>query len=236
MDKLDRKDLKHDHFVEEVQHLVDVAAINKGRVQLIGGIVLAALVLGFGGYLYRERLQTERQAALMEAVKIQEGVVVVPGNQAPPGVKGFPNEAAKNEAANKGFSTVALKYAGKDEGEIARYYLGVLAADKGKTDEAIKHFQQVAANSSKNYASLAKFSLSQLLAQQGKIADAEKLLKELEDSPTMMVSKEQAQIERALIIAKTKPEEARKILDPLRTSDRPLVSRSALSASAELGK
>ena len=31
MDKLDRKDLKHDHFVEEVQHLVDVAAINKGR-------------------------------------------------------------------------------------------------------------------------------------------------------------------------------------------------------------
>ena len=236
MDKLDRKDLKHDHFVEEVQHLVDSAKVNKGRVELIGGIVLAAIVLGFGGYYYMERLQTERQTALMDAIKIQEGVVVVPGNQAPAGVKGFPSEAAKNEAASKGFSTVALKYAGKDEGEIARYYMGVLAADQGKTDEAVKHFQQVAANASKNYASLAKFSLSQLFGQQGKLADAEKLLKELEDSPTMMVSKEQAQIERARLIAKTKPEEAKKILDPLRTSDRPLVSRSALSASAELGK
>ncbi len=236
MDKLDRKDLKHDHFVEEVQHMVDVASVNKGRVQMIGGVVIAALLLGFGGYFYMDRLQTERQLALMEAIKIQEGVVVVPGNQAPAGVKGFPSEAAKNEAASKGFSNVALKYAGKDEGEIARYYLGVLSADQGKIDEAIKNFQQVSSNASSNYASLAKFSLSQLFAQQGKIADAEKLLKELENAPTMMVSKEQAQIEHARIIAKTKPEEAKKILDPLRTSDRPLVSRSALSASSELGK
>ena len=236
MDKLDRKDLKHDHFVEEVQHLVDTAKVNKGRVEMIGGIVLAALLLGVGGYYYMDRLQTERQAALMDAIKVQEGVVVTPGNQAPPGAKGFATEAAKNEAANKAFSNLALKYAGKDEGEIARYYLGVLAADQGKIDEAVKNFQQVASSASSNYSSLAKFSLSQLFGQQGKLADAEKLLKELEDSPTMMVSKEQAQIERARLIAKTKPDEARKILDPLRTSDRPLVSRSALSASAELGK
>ena len=236
MDKLDRKDLKHDHFAEEVKHMVDVATVNKGQVKLIGGIALGVLLFGLAGYFYMEKQQTQRQVDLMEAIKIQEGVEVTPGNQAPPGVKGFPSEAAKSEAATKGFQNVAMKYTGKDEGEVARYYLGVLAADQGKLEDAYKHFQQVSTSAGKDYASLAKFAMAQIVAQQGKLGDAEKILKDLEDSPSMLVSKEQAQIERARLIAKTKPEEARKILDPLRTSDRPLVSRSAISASAELGK
>ncbi len=236
MEKLDRKELKHDRFAEEVQHSVEYAAGHKSQFVLYGGIAAALLIIGLGGYFYMDKAHTERQAELMDALKIQEGVVVVAGGSAPGGMKSFPSEQAKADAATKAFSNLALKYSGKDEGEVARYYMGVIAADQGKLDDAAKQFQQVIANAGKDYSSLAKFSLAQIYTLQNKTPDAEKLLKELEDSPSMLVSKEQAQIERARIIGKTKPEEARKILEPLRSSERSLVSRTAISTLAELGK
>ena len=236
MEKLDRKELKHDRFAEEVQHSVDYVAGHKSQFTLYAGVAAALLVVGLGGYYYMDKTRSDRQLELMEAVKIQEGAVVAPGANAPPGLKTFNTEAAKSEAATKAFSNLALKYSGKDEGEVARYYMGVIAADQGKLDDAAKHFQTVVSNAGKDYSSLAKFSLAQINALQGKQADAEKLLLELEGSPTILVSKEQAIIERARIMGKTKPEEAKKLLEPLRSSDRPLVSRSAISTLAELGK
>ena len=233
MDKLDRKELKHDRFVEEVQHSVEFVSGHKSQVTLYVALAVAVIVVAVGTYFYMDKAHSERQAELRDAVQNQEGAV---GQGSPDHMKVFPTQAAKDEAAIKGFNNVVAKYGSKDEGAIARYYLGIIAADQGKLDEAAKHFKQVADDGSKDYASLAKFSLSQINSLQGKQADAEKLLKEIEDSPTAMVSKEQALIERARLLAKTKPDEARKLLEPLRTNERSAVSRSALTTLAELGK
>ena len=46
----------------------------------------------------------------------------------------------------------------------------------------------------------------------------------------MFISKEQAQIELAKVIAQSKPDEAKKLLEPLRTSPRSTVSRWAVTA------
>ena len=94
----------------------------------------------------------------------------------------------------------------------------------------------MAEDGNKDYSSLAKFALAQINASQGKLPEAEKLLKELEDNPTALVSKEQAMVERAILLGKSKPEDARKILEQLRTSERSAVSRSALTTLSELGK
>ena len=233
MDKLDRKELKHDRFVEEVQHSVEFVSGHKSQVTLYIGLAVAAIVVAVGTYLYLDKTHLERQAELREAILNQDGAV---GQGSPDHMKIFPTQAAKEEASIKGFNNIIAKYGSKDEGAIARYYLGIIASDQGKLDDAAKQFKQVAEDGSKNYASLAKFSLAQILAVQGKTADAEKLLKELEDNPTALVSKEQAMVERAILISKSKPDEARKMLEPLRSNERAAVSRSALTTLAELGK
>ncbi len=53
------------------------------------------------------------------------------------------------------------------------------------------------------------------------------------DHPTIFVSKEQATFTLATGISKTKPAEARKLLEPLRTS-RSSISQAAITALAEL--
>ncbi len=64
-------------------------------------------------------------------------------------------------------------------------------------------------------------------------ADAEKLLRSLIDDPTILVSKEQATIALAKVLAKKNPAEARKLLEPLRAERGP-VSRAALTALGEM--
>ena len=80
---------------------------------------------------------------------------------------------------------------------------------------------------------MAKLSLAPIYSATGRQAEAERLLRSVVDKPTLFVSKEQATIALARLIAKNKPEEARKLLEPLRT-ERSAVSRAALAALAEI--
>ncbi len=53
--------------------------------------------------------------------------------------------------------------------------------------------------------------------------------------PSVTVSKEEATIQLALLIGKTKQDEARKLLEPLRTG-RTAISRAAVQALGDLGQ
>jgi hypothetical protein len=59
------------------------------------------------------------------------------------------------------------------------------------------------------------------------------LLRALYDKPTVFVSKEQAAIALARAISTTKPAEARKLLEPLRTG-RPAISQTAITLLSQL--
>ena len=128
---------------------------------------------------------------------------------------------------------VANKYSGKEEGRIAQYFLGLYHADKGNLAEAEKQLKPVAESGKDAYASQAKLSLAQIYDSMGRQADAEKLLRSLIDDPTILVSKEQATIALAKVLAKKNPAEARKLLEPLRAERGP-VSRAALTALGEM--
>jgi TPR repeat protein len=106
--------------------------------------------------------------------------------------------------------------------------------DEGKLTEAEKYFQRAADSGDKNLASMAKLSLAQVYLSAGRQADAEKLLRSVYDGkPTAFVSKEQAAIALARAISTTKPAEARKLLEPLRT-ERPAVSQAAITLLSQL--
>jgi predicted negative regulator of RcsB-dependent stress response len=209
---LTRKDLRTDAFTVAVEHNVDYISHHRKQLIQYGGIAVAAILVGVGIYAYMGHAKTVREEQLSEAIAIQE-TAVTPNGQPGPGV--YTTEEAKTAAAAKAFTGVVTAQSGSREGDIAEYYLGCIAADAGKLDEARKHYQLVADSGNKEYASLASYSLAEIDYMQNRAADGEKILRQLIDHPTVFVSKDQASITLARHLGKTNPTEARKLLDPI---------------------
>jgi hypothetical protein len=231
VDKLERQKLKTDRLVLEAEHTVDYLAHHTKQMKLYGGIAVAVLLVVGVIYGLWSNSRTERQNALRAAMAVQDGYV---GEVNPTGGPTFKTQTDKETAAIKAFNDVATKYSGSDEGLIAKYYGGTILADQGKVAEAQKAFQEVA-DKGGTYGSLAKFSLAKMYFAQGKYKESQQLMKELADKPTLLVSKEQAQIEYARALFKTDSAEARKILEEIMKTakDRPAVTRFATQVLGE---
>src|SRR5262249_42504980 len=98
-----------------------------------------------------------------------------------------------------------------------------------------KRYKEVADSGNKPLASLAKYSLAQLYFVQNKNKEGEALLRDLIAHPTAFVSMEQATFTLAQALAKSNPTEARRLVEPLRTSTIPAVSQQAISLYTQLG-
>jgi hypothetical protein len=229
MDHLTRKELKTDRFVQNVGHSVDYLAKHRQQVIRVGIGAGVALLAGLGFWFYQQELRKARLELLSKAYLVQDSPVgPAQGEIKPP----FETEAERTLAAGKAFQAVIDKYPNSKEATIAKYFLATQAAAGAKWPDAEKGFQEVAAKGDADLSSLARFALAQVYAGQEKIPEAEKLLRELADKPTTVVSQEQAQITLARILMPSRPDEAKKILEPMRTGRSP-VSRAALSALGE---
>ena len=230
MDSAHRRQLKHDKFVDQVGHSVEYAATHRDQMVKWGGAALAVVVLVAGIYWYMNYQHGVRQTALRNAMQTYEAGVGTGGSEF---VKTFATQEEKDKAVVKDLSEVANKYEGKEEGQVARYFLGLHYADKGNMADAEKNLKPVAESGKAIYASQAKLSLAELYDSMGRQAEAEKLLRSLINDPTILVSKEQATIALGRILARKNPAEARKLLEPLR-SERGPVSRAAITALGEI--
>ena len=230
MDRITRSKLKTDRFAVEVEHSVEYVAEHRKQVILYGSIALAVVAIIAGIYYYLDRKHDQRQLELAQAMDIMQAII---GNSPPGGGLAFPTDAARNTAAEKAFKDLLDKYSGSQEGTIASLYLGALATDQNKLADAEKYFQKAVDTGDRNYASMAKLSLAQVYFSTNRPAEGEKLLRSLYDNPTLFVSKEQAAIALARALAVSKPAEARKLLDPLK-SERPAVGQAAITLLAQL--
>jgi predicted negative regulator of RcsB-dependent stress response len=228
--RITRKELKTDKFALEVGHTVDFFEEHRTEIVRYGAVALAVAALVVLIFVYRNHQHVVRQDALAKAMAVEEAAV---GQASPGATLTFPTQEAKDKEAVKAFSELAAKYSGTDEGYIAEYYLGCTAADEGKLGEADKRFGAVADSAGKKYASLAKLSLGQVQFAEGRLDLGEKTLRSLMADPTVFVSKDQAAVVLAKLLAHTKPAEARKLLDPLRAKPGP-ISQMAIQAYAEL--
>ncbi len=231
MDRLTRKELKTDKFAVEVGEALEYLERHRRQATIAGIAILVILVAAIGAHYYAKRQHSIRQAALREALTVFQAVVGdVPDN---PYLPSFKTEEDKDAAVRKAFTEIIEKYPGSDEAVIATYYLGVAAVNRGDTAEAEKRFKEAAEADRQPYSSQAAYSLAQLYDRLGRSEEAQKIYRELMEHPTVLVSKEQATIALARSIGKTNPEEARKLLEPLRAGRGP-VSRAALTALGEL--
>jgi predicted negative regulator of RcsB-dependent stress response len=231
VDRLTRKELKSDRFALEVQHSVEYVSGHRQQLVRWGGIAAAVVVVVVGVFIYLNHERSVRQAALHAAMQIQNANVGPTQNEF---VLSFPTQAERQKAVVKAFSELAAKYSGSDEGTIAEYMLGTNAADQGNLAEAEKFLKRVVDSGNASYGSLAKLSLASIYGGEGKQAEGEKLIQSVIDHPTVVVSKELATISLAELLAHSDPARARKLLEPLRGSPRPNVSKAALSALSDL--
>lgn len=225
MDRLTRKELKSDKFAQEVTHTFQFLGAHPAEVKRYGAIAVAVLVLAGGAFFYLRYQQNARKDALEQALNLDDATV---GPQQNPviGQKNFPTQADKDKALKEAFANLAAKYRGTQEGAIGALYLGAASADKGELKEAEKIYKDAADSAPATYASVAKMSLAQIYASEGNTAEAEKLLREIIAKPTVFVSKEEATVVLGQLLLRSNPQEARKLLEPLRNS------RTAVSAKA----
>lgn len=232
MDKQLRTQIKHDRFVEEVGHTVDYLKGHRSQVNKYGTIIGAALVAGIAIWAFMGWRESGRKEELRQASIIQDAFV---GDQAPPGGgPWYKTQLEKENAALKAFSDVAAKNSGSKEGQLARFYASTVLCDQGKVVECEAGFKQAADGGDDEVASLAKLSLTEIYQSQGKVAEAETIARQLLAKPTVLVSKEQAQIALARSIMKAKPQEARILLESLQSLDRPAVTRAAVAVLGEM--
>jgi len=230
VDRQLKKVAKTDEFKQQVWHGIDFISGHPAEFKKYGAIALAVALLAGGIYFFIRHQAEVREAALVEAIKVDDATVG--GNNQPSAVH-FNTQPEKDQAVAKAYAEVAAKYHGSQEGAIAAMNLAQTAVDKGDTAGAEKTLKDVIDSAPAAYASQAELTLADLYTGQGKYPEAEKLLNDLIKNPTVTVSKEEAQLALARLKAKTDPAAARKMLEDLRTQ-RPAISKAAMNALGEL--
>ena len=231
MDRISRKQLKTDPFRTEVQHTLEYVTEHKSQAVRYGSIALVVVVFIGGWYFYSQHEHTVRQEKMAEVFRISNANVGPAQNAFE---LSYATPDAKDAALVKALSDLSLQFHGTEEGTAGEYMLAAHAADKGNAAEAERRLRDVVDNGKGPYTSMARVQLARIYGSQEKIADAKNLLQPLIDRPTMFVSKEQAELALAKIIGPTEPDQARKILMSLRTSDRPVISQAAMNQLREL--
>jgi len=210
---LSRKELlKQDQFAVQVEHSVDFLGAHRQQATRIGGAVVALALIAGGGFYFYNSQKTARALELGSAIQLTTAPV---GAAAAPGATSFATDAAKKDAVTKAFTGIMSKDAGSSEAYVAEYYLASMDADGAKLDEARRRYQDVSDHAPAGWASLARLALAQIDVAENKVSDAETIFKDLIAHPTDLVSKEQATIAYARAIGQTKPDEARKLLQPI---------------------
>lgn len=210
---LTRRELKTDQFALTAEHTAEFLGMHRKQALQVGGIAIVAVILAVGGYFWWDHARSVRREKLAEAMQIADTQIAGAATQ--PNTPTFPSQSAKDAAETKAFTDIAAQYSGSREGAIAEYALGGIATTAGRNDEARKRFQAAIYGGSKEYASLARLALAQLDFADGRQADGEKLLHNLIDHPTALVSSTQATLTLARLISRTRPMEARALLNPL---------------------
>jgi predicted negative regulator of RcsB-dependent stress response len=231
VDRITRSKLKTDEFAKDLGLTVTFFEDHRKEIARYGGIAAGVAVLIAGFVVYQGHQHQARQLELGKAIALQEAPV---GGQSARGDLVFPTEEAKTAASTKAFGDLAKQYSGTDEGEIAQYYLASIEADKGNMATAEKSFKEVAEKGDAAYSSLAKLSLAQLYLSDGRGSQAETELRYLMEHPTIFVSKEQATLALTQYLISKDPNQARKMLEPLRVSPVDSVRNAAISQIARL--
>ena len=211
MAQFSRKKLKQDRFAQVVGQEVALAQRHKTTITIGAVAVIAAIVGGYSYAAYRERVAEQASGQLLAAVRLYHGVVTTDPR---PGFITYTTSGERQRRVTEALDGVIRDYPNREEAAGARYYLGLLDIEQGKTEEARPKLE-AAIGAGGDYATLARLVLANALAEQGQTEEARKHYDHLVANPSVVVPKERAQLELARMLAKSDPEAAKPILEEL---------------------
>jgi len=134
-ERLTRKEIKRDEFVEAVE--TSVGWVEKhGRTLILAVVAVVVLVAaGFGVFFWLQARATQAGAALDEALEVYRAPIGAEASADDDGPS-FPDEASRRDRAKELFQAVRDDFGSSDAAAVAGVYLGQIAADEGDTARA----------------------------------------------------------------------------------------------------
>jgi predicted negative regulator of RcsB-dependent stress response len=222
--------LEHDPVVDTTATVWDYLQKHRQMVTRAIGAVLVVAFVGTAFYYYNVGQKEKRQLVLNKALAILNAPVT---QQPLPFTLTYQAEPDKLKAQDAAFREVVKQFPGSNEAAIAHYYLGVSSADNGKLDEAAKSLNESIRTGDKEIQSVARMVMADVQVAQNKPLEAEKTLQSIIDNPTVLVSKDQATMSLARLVARRDLAKAKALLEPLRQKS-PAISRSAVAVLGEI--
>lgn len=226
MADINRKDLKHDHFVEEVGHQVEYFNEHRNAI-IVGAIAVLAIIVGGAFYISHQRnLALDSMEALQTAaVDFSTPVSVSPE----PGVKAYATSGERMREVGASLETVKTDFPGTEAAAAADYYYALLDIEQEALAAAKAKLQSAIAGASDEYGSLARLALAGILSSEGDTDGARHEYELLVEDPTTAVPAARAQLALARMLAESDPEAARPLLEELADT----AGAAAASAAAD---
>lgn len=232
-----RHQLKEDKFADAAKGTVDWAGHHQKLVSVASTVLLVAAALGIGGWAYLQWRERKASLDLGKALRTYQRPLRAAGEPESPEFPSFASVKERALAARKEFQAVADYSPYTTSGRMARYYLGLTAAESGDTAAAERELKALAESGNKDLGPLGKLALASLYRSQKRDADAIQLYRQLIDNPSDSVPKATAQLQLASLYEEKQPAEASRLYQQVRTENPTGVAGEiAATRMARLGK
>jgi TolA-binding protein len=230
-----RHQLKEDAFsrttIDAAESAVHWTVEHKSKL-LTGFAVLAVLLIAGGGAWYYLSQQDEKASvSLSQAIRTLQEPIRPAGMPPQPDYPSFASVDERATTARKQFQEVIDKYPHTHTADVARYFLGTVALERGDNATAERELKEVIGTQNRDLVALAKLALATVYTNTNRTKDAVDLYKQLVDKPTMTVNKVAAQIKLADLYENSQqPLEAKRIYEQIQ-KENPGSEMAALAQS-----
>ena len=199
--------------MEAAEKTVHWSGEHKAKLIVAGVIVAVLAAAGLGGWYYLNKQDEKASLALSQAVRTLDTPIRPAGS--PPQTE-FPSFGSAKERATEAhqqFQEIADQYPHTRSGEIARYFLGLTAAELGDNAVAERDLRTVGSHND-DLGALARFALASVYRNTNRNKKAIDIYKKLIDKPAQTVGKVTAQLELAATYqADNQPLEAKRVYE-----------------------
>lgn len=141
-ERLTRKEIKQqDGFQVAVGTALDTVQRYRRQILLFAGLLVLLVLVAVAWVVYLGAIEDDAQALLAEGIEVYSAPLDGEAGAAGAEIT-FPDEAARTARAEEIFREVTEEYGPSDAADVARVYLGGIAARRGETEQAAELWRE----------------------------------------------------------------------------------------------